>query len=328
MDTNDTAPVCVTGANGYVGSWVTKALLDRGLTVHATVRDPNNARKFAHLQKSADASEGTLRVFRGDLLEPGSFDAALEGCSVLFHTASPFFISGIKDAKKQLVDPALEGTKGALESATRAGSVKRVVLTSSVAAIYGDNADMADRGLSQFTEEHWNESSSLSHQPYSYSKTLAEREAWRLAKDAQWQLVAINPAVILGPSVDPQASSTSIRTMRDMIDGTSAAGVADLTFGLVDVRDVADAHLDAAFQPNVEGRFITVSGCHSMLEIAELLRDEFGTSLALAKRVLPKWLVWLVAPTRGVPRGFISRNVGYRLDFDTGRLRDTLGITP
>jgi nucleoside-diphosphate-sugar epimerase len=179
-DIDTAAPVMVTGATGYVAGWILKALVEAGVTVHAPVRDPSNEEKIKHLIAMADRSAGAIRFFEADLLDQGSYGDAMAGCRILLHTASPFTTS-VSDPQRELVDPALLGTRNVLAEADRTPSVRRIVLTSSCAAIYGDNIDVAKAPGGVLTEEVWNTSSSLAHQPYSYSKTLAEREAWRIA---------------------------------------------------------------------------------------------------------------------------------------------------
>jgi len=169
-------PVMVTGATGYVAGWLVKKLLDEGITVHAPVRDPNNKIKINHLQKLSDESGTEIKFFKADLLKKGSYEASMENCQVVFHTASPF-TSKIKNPQKELIDPALKGTRNVLDSVNKSNTVKRVVLTSSVAAIVGDTKDIQDLPQKIATEKNWNVSSTLKHQPYSYSKTLAEKEA-------------------------------------------------------------------------------------------------------------------------------------------------------
>ncbi|MDQ8037407.1 MAG: NAD-dependent epimerase/dehydratase family protein, partial [Pedobacter sp.] len=229
--------VLVTGASGYIAGWIVKYLLEEGHTVHATVRDPAKASSVAHLQKMAAGTPGTLRLFKADLLEAGSFDAAMQGCTVVMHTASPFVLSGFKDANEALVRPAVEGTRHVLEAAKRCASVRRVVLTSSIAAVMGDNADLA--GREAFTEEDWNTTSSVEHNPYQYSKVAAEREAWKIqGTQTQWDLVTINPGMVYGPALTPDSRSASIDTLRQLGDGRLLVGVPDLTYGVVDVREV------------------------------------------------------------------------------------------
>jgi hypothetical protein len=126
--------VCVTGANGFIASWVVTLLLEAGYTVHATVRNLDDTAKYAHLLGMPGA-EGRLKMFAADLLVPGSFDAAIAGCTVVQHCASPFFFTS-SDPERELIRPAVEGTANVLRSAIAAPTVRRVVATSSVAAVY------------------------------------------------------------------------------------------------------------------------------------------------------------------------------------------------
>jgi dihydroflavonol-4-reductase len=156
-----------------------------------------------------DKASGILRYFETDLLDEGSYAKAMQDCEVVFHTASPF-TRDVEDPQKDLIDPAQLGTRNVLEQANTTGSVKRVVVTSSCAAIYGDNADLNEVESDRFAEADWNSSSSLEHQPYSYSKTLAEREAWKIAEaQDRWRLVVVNPSLVVGPGINPFATSES-----------------------------------------------------------------------------------------------------------------------
>ena len=152
-----------------------KKLLEDGLTVHASVREPENPEKLKYLNQIAANTPGEIKYFKSDLLEEASYAEAMARCELVFHTASPFKID-VTDPQKELVDPALLGTRNVLNEANRTSSVKRVVLTSSCAAIYSDNADLQKTTNGIFTEEIWNTSSSLDHQPYSYSKAVAEKD--------------------------------------------------------------------------------------------------------------------------------------------------------
>ena len=126
-----------------------------------------------------------------------------------------------------------------------------MVLTSSCAAIYGDNADLKDTPNGTFTEEIWNTSSSLDHQPYSYSKTVAEQEAWKINKEqSQWDLVVINPSLVLGPAINPNnVTSESFNIVKQFGNGSMKAGAPKTGMGVVDVRDVALAHFNAGYNP-------------------------------------------------------------------------------
>ncbi len=321
-------PVLVTGATGYVAGWVVARLLDEGLTVHATVRNASNTERLAYLQALADASEGAIRFFEADLLKPGSFAEAMEGCSTVFHIASPYIIE-VKDPQKELIEPALEGTRNVLEQANATPTVTRVVVTSSCAAVFGDAADLADTPNGVFTEEVWNTTSSPTHQPYSYSKTVAEKEAWKI-HDAQdrWKLVVVNPAGVFGPGQRIHGGAESFSIFEQMGDGTFSAGLADFRIGIVDVRDLADAHLRAAFLPEASGRYILSGHDSGFIEMAGILRERFP-SYPIGSRVLPKWLLWLVGPmaNSAFTRKVVSRNIGHPWKADNRKSRDELGIT-
>ncbi|HEX4856940.1 MAG TPA: aldehyde reductase [Limnobacter sp.] len=313
-------PVCVTGASGYIASWIVKYLLEDGFVVHATVRDAAKVDSVAHLNKLAEGTKGSLKFFNADLLKPGSFDEAVKGCELVIHTASPFVIKGFSDAHEALVRPAVEGTQNVLDACCGTTSVRRVVLTSSVASIYGDAVEILNAPGGVFTEQLWNTSSSEKHQPYSYSKVMAERKAWEICKGQnQWDMVTINPSLVMGPSLTTQTQSTSIDVMRDLGSGRQRTGVPMLQFGVVDVREVARAHILAGLSPHAKGRYIVSAHTASLLDMADTLRARFP-QYPLPTRQLPKFLVKLVAPVAaGVSREFIEKNVGYHLSLDNNR---------
>ncbi|MFL6062138.1 MAG: NAD-dependent epimerase/dehydratase family protein [Marmoricola sp.] len=320
------APVLVTGGSGYVASWLVRYLLEDGRTVRATVRDPQKKKGLEHLHALAEAHPGRLTLLRAELLEPGCYSEAMAGCELVMHTASPFLLGNLKNPQKQLVDPALEGTRNVLASVEDTPSVKRVVLTSSVVAICGDNIDM--RGKEMFTEDDWNTTSSLDHQPYPYSKTVAEKEAWRIAgAQDRWDLVTIHPGLVVGPSLTTASKSGTFRTMGSFTDFSLATGAPALEMGVVDVRDVARAHIAAGYTPEAHGRYITNAETMSMLDISRALRAKFGYRPSFPLIEAPKPLIKLAAPVAGLTRKFVQRNVGYPLRFDSSRTVAELGIT-
>lgn len=323
------APVLVTGATGYVAGWLIKRLLEEGFTTHAAVRNPGNEAKRAHLDRIAADTPGSIHYFAADLLDQGSFAEAMAGCRVVFHTASPFS-ARVDDPQRDLVDPALEGTRNVLASVNQTPSVERVVLTSSCAAIYGDNADVAQAPGGTLTEAQWNETSSLDHQPYSYSKTVAERAAWEMAgQQDRWRLVVVNPSLVVGPALQSKPTSESFNLIKSVADGTMKAGAPPFQVGMVDVRDVAEAHLRAAFVPDAEGRHITSKESHTFLDLANMLRGRFGEDWPFPKRELPKWLVWAVGPLvdRSFTRRFIAANAGIPWRADHSKSVEKLGLT-
>lgn len=321
-------PVLVTGATGYVAGWIVKKLLDEGLTVHAAVRDPENREKLKHLNALAEQAPGSITYYKANLLDDGSYAEAMAGCEVVFHTASPFSIN-VKDPQKELIEPAQLGTRNVLEQANRAESVKRVVLTSSCAAIYGDNADLEQTANGVFTEADWNVSSSIDHQPYSYSKMLAEKEAWKICgEQRRWDLVVINPSLVVGPGINPTGTSESFNLIRQFGDGSMKSGAPNWGMGVVDVRDLADAHFKAAFTPSAKGRYITSGHNTDYPSMAKPLIAHFGGAYPFPQKTLPKWLVWLVAPmvNAGMTRKMVGRNVNHPWRADNSKSIRELGM--
>ncbi|MGP7817107.1 NAD-dependent epimerase/dehydratase family protein [Niallia sp. 01092] len=224
-----------------------------------------------------------------------------------------------------LVKPAQEGTRNVLHSINKASSVKRVVLTSSVAAVNGDNRDM--EGKQFLTEADWNVTSSLKHQPYNYSKTVAEKEAWKIANaQNSWDLVTINPGFVLGPSLAKRTDSTSISTILDILKGTYKTGVPNLTFGIVDVRDVAKAQLLVAFTETASGRYIISNKEATLLDMAKIFEKNFPNKYPLPKREVPKPLMWIMAPMPGLTREFVSKNVGHNFKLNNNKSIKELGM--
>ncbi|KTC43310.1 diaminohydroxyphosphoribosylaminopyrimidine deaminase, partial [Pseudomonas sp. ABAC61] len=203
----------------------------------------------------------------------------------------------------------------------RTSCVRRVVLTSSVVAAYGDTIDARDIPNHLLDESHWNESSSVDHNPYNYSKVAAEREAWRMhGEQNRWKLVTINPGMVYGPALTTLSQSASIDTLLSMGDGRLKTGVPDLISGFVDVRDVARAHILAAFTPEACGRYLLVARDISLLAMAKILRARFGDRYPFPRTTVPKWVVWTIGPLLGpITRKFVSRNVGYPIRFDNSR---------
>lgn len=328
MKISTDAPVLVTGATGYVAGWLVKHLLDAGVKVHAAVRDPDDSDKLNHLRAIADRSSGDIRFFQANLLDDGSYAAAMEDCSIVFHTASPFTLNVI-DPQKDLIDPAVKGTRNVMQSAAATRSVDRVVVTSSVAAINTDAIDCEKAPGGTLTEDIWNTTASLTYQPYNLSKMLAEKEAWKIA-DAQdrFKLVTINPSLVIGPSLSERPTSESFNIVRQMGDGTMRQGAPKLGIGAVDVRDVALAHIAAGFKPDAEGRHIISGHNTNILELGKVLIDKYGQAYPIPRKSLPKWIVWLVGPVMGdISRKFVTRNVDVKWRADNSKSKHALGIS-
>ena len=238
-------PVCVTGASGFIAAHIVRELLAKGYSVRGTVR--NSPGNYPYLLGLPGASD-RLELVEAELLSDGAYDRAVEGCDYVMHTASPYEIN-VKNPQTDLVDPAVNGTETVLESCLKSGGVKRVILTSSIAAITDEPESMK-----VFTEKDWNTMSSLDRNPYQYSKTLAERAAWDfiMRKRPRFDLVSINPTMVAGPSLGPSLNTTN-RMIRDIMKGVFP-GIMDINWGFVDVRDVAKAHILAMENDTASGR--------------------------------------------------------------------------
>jgi dihydroflavonol-4-reductase len=315
--------VAVTGATGFIGSEVVKVLLERGYTVHGTVRDPENEAKIAPLRELEGASD-RLYLFKANLLRTEGFAEAFEGCDVVMHIASPYVVD-VEDPQRDLVDPALIGTRSVLAAADAAG-VKRVVLTSSSAAITDEPEDRI------YTEADWNDKSSLTRNPYYYSKTVAERSGWDFVEEESpsFDLIVINPTGVIGPSIGSGLSTTS-RVIADLLNGGVYPAIVDMTFPYVDVRDVAEAHVRAADRPEASGRYICSNELVSLQHTVDVLKENGFAGYKLPKMNLTSSfgsaiVRQLARFQKPGSRSFIETNLGRSLMLDTSKIQDELGI--
>lgn len=330
MQIDKSKPVMVTGATGYVAGWLVKKLLEEGITVHAAVRNPDKKEKIAHLDALAANSPGSIHYFKSDLLQEGSYATAMEGCELVFHTASPFVLD-VNDPQKDLIDPAVQGTANVLQQANQTSSVKRVVLTSSCAAIYSDAKETTAVPSGAINEDVWNTTASLEYQPYSYSKTLAEKKAWEIAGDqSRWDLVVINPSFVLGPFLNSaSATSESFRVMKQIGSGAMKMGIPRLGFGVIDVRDLAVAHYKAGFTPSAHGRNIISAHNTDFVEMVRPIYEKYKGKVPIRMKASPKWLIWLLGPIidKALERKYIANNVNHPFKADNSKATKELDLS-
>jgi len=284
--------VLLTGISGFLGGHVALALLNAGFAVRGSLRDIARAPKVRAALRSAGADVSNLQFVALDLMRDDGWREAAEGCRYLQHVASPLTIRMPKD-RDELIRPAVEGTRRALEAALAAG-VERIVLTSSTAAImYGHPRTRAE----PFTEADWSRTEGEGVSAYTESKTRAELEAWSIMEAAgrRDDLATINPTVILGPLLDDDVGTSDVMIQR-LLDG-SAPAVPRFDFGIVDVRDVAILHLNAMRMPRAGGqRFLASAGTMSLIELARALRARLPEHAGRIPRLeLPDWAARLVA---------------------------------
>ncbi|KAF3766687.1 putative cinnamoyl-CoA reductase [Cryphonectria parasitica EP155] len=327
-------PVLVTGGSGFVALELLSQLLSRGYTVHATVRSLQNHAKVQPLRDLRDAhGEGQLLLFEADLLQPDSFRPAMQGCHVVYHVASPFKMAEkINDGQKEMIEPALHGTRNVLKTVQETPTVTRVVLTSSIGAIAGDYRDVPDKMDDQvLSERYFNETSSAKHNPYHQSKVLAEKEAWRLfeaQEHRRWDLVALCVGLVLGPTRTSASESGSLFLMGELLAGWMFYGVPDLCFLPVDIRDVATAHIKAAEVDDAAGRYlISPPQSTSFLTISKHFKKLRNGSIWLPAHQIPSVVTRIVGPLFGLTQLWMSRNLGIHLRADNSRSVSELGMT-
>ncbi|KAG6433420.1 hypothetical protein SASPL_105034 [Salvia splendens] len=337
--------VCVTGASGYIASWLVKFLLHKGYTVKASVRDPSDSKKTQHLL-ALDGAKERLHLMKANLLEEGSFDSVVNGCEGVFHTASPFYhavtdpqahvrkwerwtllvVHGMElevgvmlSAEGFTVGLAMSTTYTCsigvlwtrkccstlaihkmtslpsnigpeqlelsgtirthvlmryLRSCAKAPSVKRIVLTSSVAAVAYNGKPRTPEVV---VDETWWSSPEVCEQMqmwYVLSKTLAEDAAWKFVKEKGIEMVTINPAMVIGPLLQPTLNTSSAAIL-NLING--AETYPNSTFGWINVKDVARAHILAFENPSANGRYCLVERVAHLSEIVKILRELYPT---------------------------------------------------
>ena len=285
--------VLVTGGSGFIASHTILQLLNAGHSVRTTVRDLKRESEVRAMLKQGGTDAGDrLSFFAAELQNDAGWAAAVDNCDYVLHVASPF-PANVPKHEDELIVPACEGALRVLRAARDAG-VKRVVLTSSFAAIgYGHPPQSAP-----FDETDWSDTSGSDVTAYVKSKTLSERAAWDfIAREGRaLELSVVNPVAVFGPVLGPDYS-TSVLLIQRLMSG-SVPGSPRLSFGVVDVRDVADLHIRAMTHPAAKGeRFLGVAGDFMLIhDIAKVLRHRMGeVGKKVPTRQLPNWLVRLAA---------------------------------
>ncbi|XP_023756068.1 tetraketide alpha-pyrone reductase 2 [Lactuca sativa] len=262
---------CVTGGTGFIAAYLVKALLEQGHTVRTTVRDPENVEKVGYLLELEGAHD-RLKLMKANLMEEGSFDQAIDGVDGVFHTASPVVVPQDNNIQETLIDPCIKGTMNVLSSCKKAKSVKRVVLTSSCSSIrYRYDVQQ----VSPLNESHWSDIDYCKEYNlwYAYAKTIAEKDAWDVAKENGIDLVVVNPSYVVGPLLAPQPTSTLLMILA-YITGT-VGEYPNTTVGFVHIEDVVAAHILAMEEKEAEGRLICSSTVAHWSEVIQMLKSKY-----------------------------------------------------
>ena len=311
--------VLVTGATGYIGLHCVQQLLNQGYAVNGSVRSPERKEEvFEALQKHNTPTEN-LNLFTFNLTEDDGWDEGMEGCDYLLHVASPIALENHNE--DFFVKPAVAGVKRAFKYAKK-HNVKKVVLTSSVAAIFDTLEEKTD-----YDETDWSdpENPSISH--YAKSKTLAEKAAWDFVdnEDNPFELAVINPALVIGPSLSSDLGESN-KAIAMVATGKMPVAV-PLQFGYVDVRDVAAAHVLAMQNSDSNGeRFALAEKDLWYKDVAKVLRDN-GFDKAPTFNV-PVWLAKILANFSKELKVTLPYLGRVRSVKNTSKAKDILGWNP
>jgi len=313
--------VLVTGASGFVATHIIKVLLDNGFRVRGTVRNLNDEKKIQPLRELAKEMPINIELVEADLLKPLNWPKAVSGCTYVIHTASPFSLREPKDPE-EMIKPAVDGTLNVLKACADAGTVKRVVLTSSFASVMGDRS-----APKMYNEDDWTDPS-LNISTYNKSKTLAEKAAWEFVdKTKAFELAVVNPGFVLGPLLH-NSNCSSADVIRRLINCETPM-IAKICIPFVDVRDVALGHLKAMTVPEAAGkRHLILNRVAWIKDLAEILDKEFRPQgYSIPMREAPYFLLYL--------RSFFDKSLaivlpdfGKDLKVENSRMIKVLGINP
>ncbi|KAL2331555.1 hypothetical protein Fmac_019136 [Flemingia macrophylla] len=284
------ATYCVTGGTGYLGSWLVKILLERGYTVHATVRDPEKSHQFLSWWNGGDR----LKIFKADLNEEGSFDEAVKGCDGVFHVAASkeYRVDVTENVETyvqaNIVDPAIKGTINLLKSCLKSNSVKRVVYTSTMSTMTAKDSNgnwkpVVDESC-QIQTEHVFKTQALGW-VYSVAKHLTEQAAVKFAKENGIDLVSVVTTAVAGKFFTANNVPPSVKVLLSPITGEteflkllSAVSERVGSISAVHIEDICSAHIFLMEHSKAEGRYICSSQCFPISLLADLLAKEYSSS--------------------------------------------------
>jgi dihydroflavonol-4-reductase len=318
--------VLVTGGSGFLGGWCLVELLQRGYRARTTVRDlARESEVRAAVGTLLDARD-RLDVVAADLTNDDGWADAVAGCDYVLHVASPFPPAQPKDPD-ELIVPARDGTLRVLRASLAAG-VKRIVLTSSVAAVRRPGPGSVANGR-ELTEEDWNDPDNPYATPYTRSKTIAERAAWDFmrAEGAEDRLVTVQPGAIIGPVLG-RDRSYSLQAVERMLTG-KMPGLPRLGFSFIDVRDVAALEVGAMTAPEAGGqRLIAASTFLWFSDVATILREQLGPDARkVPRRGVPDFVVRVLARFDPELRSIVGE-LGHRTTYSVENARRRVGWTP
>ena len=258
--------ILISGASGFIAGHCILEMLSHGYDVRGTLRDASRGDSLKEILGKHTDRIDALEFVSADLMDEASWVEAAKGCDGILHVASPVPVVQPED-ENEIIIPAKTGTLNVLKAAKTNG-IKRVVLTSSVAAVQSGTRDSG-----MFTDKDWTDLSRSDLSPYIKSKTIAERAAWEFANENDLELVAVNPALVLGPALEADYGS-SLEALYLLMTGAYPI-LPRLGFEIVDVRDVASLHRLAYETPEAAGnRYICANGFKWFVDIAKTVKAE------------------------------------------------------
>ena len=274
--------VLVTGSTGFIGLHCIHQLIEKGYSVNGTLRSKSREEEVRSSLKKANLSDTNLSLYECDLMSDDGWEKAIDGCDYVLHIASPF-INGLPDHEDDLIKPALTGTQRILELSATNPQIKKIIITSSFAAV-GDTFN----GQTVFNESDWSDPNNNKISAYNKSKTLAEKSAWDfMESNPSFKLTVINPVGVIGPMLSDDIGTSNL-FVKKILDG-STPGNPGLHIGFVDVRDVARAHVDSIKNEKSDNKRIILSKDEIWVsELSEILRN---LGYKAPKRNIPKWLI-------------------------------------
>ncbi|CAA7041671.1 unnamed protein product [Microthlaspi erraticum] len=264
--------VCVTGASGFIGSWLVMRLLERGYFVRATVRDPENLKKVQHLLDLPNAKT-QLTLWKADLSDEGSYDDAINGCDGVFHVATPMDFES-KDPENEVIKPTVNGVMGIMKACVEAKTVRRIVFTSSAGTV-----NVEEHQKNVYDEQDWSDlefvmSKKMTGWMYFLSKTLAEKAAWDYAKEKGIDFISIIPTLVIGPFITTSMPPSLITALSPITRNEAHYSI--IRQGqYVHLDDLCNAHIFLYEEAAAKGRYICSSHDATILTISEFLRQKY-----------------------------------------------------
>ncbi len=319
--------VLVTGASGYVATHIVQQLLQAGYKVRGTVRSLQDDKKVTPLRTICPSSQHNLELVEADLLTPESWIPAVRGCTYVIHTASPVARSwrGTSKAWEEFINPAVEGTLSVLRACRDVDSVRRVVFTGSMTAVAPYCGDSRI-----YNDTDW-VNLSAAEMAYPKSKVMAEKTAWDFVKglpdDERFELVTLLPSAVVGRVMCGYVAP-STGSARSLLEN-KLPFLPHICLNLVDVSDVALAHIRAMELPQAANRRFLITGENLWYkDVADVYRKEFSEyGYAIPTRVAPWFLIRILAWFDDEAR-HICNAWGKVHDFDNSPMKNILGVHP